>query len=178
MADPQWKRLDSKVLLQHPRLTVVEDTVELPNGHVTNYLRFDRTGDATEIICIRGDEILLQREYSYPTGEWLYQLPGGGIQPNETPLQACKRELREESGVVATDYQDLGQFYTLPRRASTKMHVFIANYKADTTAEGGDPEEDIKTFWIPIEEVDVMITDGKITNDTLLAAWTLFKNRK
>jgi hypothetical protein len=63
------KRLDSKVLLDHPRTMVVQDSVRLPNGQ----MRLSQKSDAVTVICLRDEQILLQREYSYPAGEFLAQ---------------------------------------------------------------------------------------------------------
>lgn len=92
-----WKCLDSKVLLDHPRMTVMEDTVQLPSGHMTSYVRLSHASDAVTIICLREGQLLLQWEYSYPPGERLLQFPGGKIETNETPEQAAARELKEEN---------------------------------------------------------------------------------
>ena len=92
-ARPVWKCLESKVLLDHPRITVVEDSVELPGGEVTSYVRL-AGHNAVTVVCLRDDEILLQREYSYPVGEVLLQFPGGKIDGSETPgppLANCVR---------------------------------------------------------------------------------------
>lgn len=57
-----WKKLASNVLLKHPRLTVVEDDIQLPDGHTSKYIYFADTNDSAMVIAIKGDSILVQTE--------------------------------------------------------------------------------------------------------------------
>ncbi len=168
-----WKCLDSKVLLDHPRITVVEDTVELPSGHITSYVHLAPGSDAVTVVCLRDNRILLQREYSYPVGEFLLQLPGGKIEEEETPEQAAARELKEESGFAFSRCETLGWYYSNNRRSDSKMYVVLAEDITPVAKTGGDMEEDIEFVWIPVSKLKEMIADGEITNITVLAAWAL-----
>ena len=74
----KWRTQSSQILLDHPRLTVAEDTVELPNGKTIQYIHYPYHGHGGVIVaCRRGDSVLVQQEYSYPVDEVLYQFPGG-----------------------------------------------------------------------------------------------------
>lgn len=172
-ARPTWNCLESKVLLEHPRITVVEDSVELPSGVVTSYVRLAAGDNAVTVICLRDDEILLQREYSYPVGEVLLQFPGGKIDGSETPEHAAIRELREESGFTFSECERLGWYYISNRRSDAKMHVILAKDMTPCEKIGGDAEEDIESFWIPLDKLKGMIAQGEITNFSVLAAWAL-----
>lgn len=169
-----WKKIASKTVFSHPRLTVIEDTVELPSGDQVPYLLFGSSKPAAAVICVRDNKILLAKEYSYPPNEVLFQFPGGAIEKGEEPIEAAKRELAEEVGLSAETVEPIGWFYTNNRRSDQKMHIFVANGCSDTTKQGGDKEEDITSQWVPIEEVERMIRDGLIVNYSLLAAWALF----
>lgn len=174
-ARPVWKRLDSKVLLNHPRITVVEDLVELPGGQVTSYVRLPSSGDAVTVLCLKDDQILLQREYSYPVGEVLLQFPGGKIERGETPEEAAGRELKEESGFAFSRCKSLGWYYISNRRSDAKMYVVLAKEITPAQKTGGDAEEDIESFWLPVSRLKHMIAVGEITNFSVLAAWALLE---
>ena len=174
-ARPAWKRLDSKVLLNHPRITVVEDLVELPGGQVTSYVRLPSSGDAVTVLCLKDDQILLQREYSYPVGEVLLQFPGGKIERGETPEEAAGRELKEESGFAFSRCESLGWYYISNRRSDAKMYVILAKEITPAQKTGGDAEEDIESFWLPVGKLRYMIAGGEITNFSVLAAWALLE---
>lgn len=173
-----WKKISEKLLLKHPRISIYEDEVELPNGNRTNYLRFTNRGDAAQVIVIDDSgKILVQKEYSYPPNEWLYQFPGGKIDDGETPLDGAKRELAEESQYSA-DLTEIGWFYADNRRTDSKFHVFVAkNIKAIST-HSPDDEEEFEHFWFSEEKIDQLIKDGNIKNYSFLAAWAFFKAQK
>lgn len=173
-----WEKISSKVLFKHLRLTVVEDIVQLPNGKQVPYLRFDARTDSVVIICVRNDEVLLQREYSYPTNKVLYQFPGGKVEANETLFDGAKRELREEAGLAPSKIEQIGWFYPDNRRSSAKMNVFLASDLKPVRKKGGDLEEDITSHWITWSELRKKIAVGEICNYSVLSAWAIYISKK
>ena len=172
-----FRKQRSRVVLSHPRLTVVEDDILLPNGSASTYLRFAGTGFAVTLLCRRPDgAFLLQREYSYPPDERLLQLPGGGSRMGEEAEVAANRELMEESGYRAGRLTQLGWFYTDNRRSDSKMHVFLAEDLAEA-ALPPDPGEVVENVWVAEEELERVIRDGEVVNAFLLAAWALYRAR-
>jgi len=129
-AQPTWKCLESKVLLNHPRITVVEDSVELPSGEVTSYIRLASADNAVTVIRLRDEEILLEREYSYPVSEVLLQFPGGKIEGSEFPEHAAARELREETGFTFSECERLGWYYLSDRRSDANVCCFCKRHHA------------------------------------------------
>lgn len=176
-----WKRIHSTKIFEHPQLTLIEDEVELANGHRTAYLRYNTGQQSVTIICIREGCILLQQEYSYPPNAVLYQFPGGKVEKGELILETAKRELEEESHFTCKveAIHELGWYYSNNRRSDAKMHVvLINNPSALEVAIDGDPEEHSISTWIPISEFESMLGEGEITNFSVLAAWTLFKAKQ
>lgn len=170
-----WKKLSSKTLFVHPRITLVEDSVILPAGQEVTYLTFGEMPDSACVICLKDDMVLLQKEYSYPPNEELYQFPGGKVEPNETTAEGALRELAEEAGLKPGAIEKIGWFYVDNRRTDARQHVYVARDCSDTPKVGGDQEEHITSHWVPISRVDAMIKDGSIVNYSLLAAWSIFK---
>ena len=170
-----WRKLGSKLILDHPRLKVFEDKVLLPNGQKINYLHFGKRPDSAMVICQRQDKkILVQFEYSYPPDQWLAQFPGGGGQEKETPLITANRELTEEAGFIAKNLLPLGKYLINNRRSNAYMWVFWGR-KLKKVPRKNDQEENFKYRWYSQEEIDKMIRDGKIKNNHFLAAWSLFQ---
>jgi len=169
-----WKQLSTKEVFAHPRITLLEDEVELPGGSKASYLTFAHTNDSVTIIARKDGKVLLSQEYSYPVGEVLFQFPGGKAEPGEEPMEVAQRELEEETGFKAKQLVPLGWYYPNNRRSKAKMYVFLADDVTEGTKAGGDLEEDIQSAWVTEEDIDNMIRSGEIVNFSVLAAWSLF----
>lgn len=173
-----WKRLASKELFSHPRLTLIEDLVELPNGMETTYLRYKDTGNAVTILC-RNEEgkFLLQREYSYPPNQILNQLPGGSIGLDEDPQEGANRELMEEAKLYAHSLRPLGEYLMDNRRYSARMFLFLAT-NLETRVLSEDPEEVFEHRWISEFEMDELVLKGEVLNVHTLSTWLFYKLKK
>ena len=66
------------------------------------------------------------RQYRYPYGEVLLELPAGKLEKGEDPFECAKRELSEETGFTADDWQSLGAMYTSPGYCSETLHLYLA----------------------------------------------------
>ncbi|MGD8374460.1 MAG: NUDIX hydrolase [Candidatus Woesebacteria bacterium] len=177
MAIKKWKILDQSIIFEHQRITLLEDTVKLPNQKVTKYLRFKHDADAATIIAINNNgQILLQREYSHPPNEVLFQFPGGGIPLDEDIIAGANRELMEECGLSGT-LNKIGECYIDNRRSSGKMHFFVATDLKEAKLSS-DEEEFIEHDWYMPEQVDNLISQGEIKNAFMLAGWTILKQFK
>lgn len=170
----KWKTIHSKTVFQHPRLSLAEDTVELPDGSRVPYLKHISRHDSAMIVCKRDDKFLLQREYSYPPNQVLYQFPGGKVEKGESPKQAAARELVEEAGLESDQLTALGWFYVDNRRSDAKMHVYLVTDPSEVEKRGGDLEEEITSHWVTLAELNDMLKRGEIVNGTLLSAWSLY----
>ena len=104
MKASHWKKLESSEVLNHPRMHLIEDTVELPDGKKTKYIRHApcKSHSVAIIAMNNKGEVLVQKEYSYPPDVIMWQLPGGSMENSEDILQAANRELSEESGFTAS----------------------------------------------------------------------------
>lgn len=170
-----WKTLSSKEIFSHPRLTLVEDEVLLPNGLQTSYLTFKNTGNVATVIC-RDDQgkILLQKEYSYPSRCNHFQFPGGNVPLEEDIAEGANRELMEEVKLKAKKLILLGSYLLNDRRTDARAYVFLAeDFVKSEKAQ--DPEEEIENSWVERSEIERMIVSGEIVALDILAAWTLFK---
>lgn len=171
----KWKFVSRKPLLDHPRMKIVEDSVELPTGKITKYIRETpiEHNSVTVIAINNKNEVLVQQEYSYPPDKIMYQLPGGKMNIDEDIIAAANRELSEESGYIATTSTILGSFYVNNRRSDAKQYVVVCkNIKIKKLHE--DEEEFIESQWLPYAAVKDLVRNGKIVNMNMLAALQLF----
>jgi len=171
-----WKRLSSKVILKHPRLTVVEDEVELLDGTKTDYLRYKNNGNAAIIICKRKDgKLLLQEDYSYPSNKRLIQFPGGWVPKGEQPKVGAKREFVEETGFLPEGLELMGEYLINHRRTDSKMYVFKAKGVKKGKQKLDKEEAGIKNVWLTENEFLNLIKRGLIESHHTLASWALYR---
>lgn len=170
-----WKKIQTKVLLEHPRVLVVEDDVLLPDGHQTQYLRYENLADYATVIAERDGKIAFVKEYSYPLDTFLLQFPEGSFEQEEGVTEAAKRELAEEAALQAQTYSIIGKSPAHHRRETAFQYVLLAQDVSETERKQGDAEEQgIETVWIDKKEVMQKIAGGEIVQKNALAAWSLY----
>ena len=171
-----WKTVSSNEIFNHPRLTLIEDEIILPNGVKTTYLKDKDDGHCSVAIIAKKDgKILLEREYSYPQNQKIFQFPGGRVPKNEKPEEGANRELMEEVGYKANKLELLGNCLINQRRSTQKMYVFLVSDLIEESLEK-DAEEEIEKFWFTEEEIARMIKNNEIIDMYSLASWCLYKN--
>lgn len=171
-----WEIVSSKEIFNHRCLTLIEDEVILPNGHRTTYLKQKDDGSCCATVIAKKDgKILVQREYSYPPNQKIFQFPGGHVPANERAEEGANRELMEEAGYRANKLELLGKYLIDNRRSAQEMYVFLASDLIEQSLEK-DAEEDFESFWFSEDEIIRMIKNGDIANVHFLASWCLYKN--
>ena len=177
MALQKWTHSQRKILFKHPRLTLLEDIVNLPDGTIMPYLRAaPSTKDSVAVIAINEKgEILVQKEYSYPPNEIMWQLPGGGSENNESVVDTARRELREESGYIAKDAKVIGHFFTANRLSDQKQYVVLCTGLSKEKVKP-DQGEFIENYWLRKEDIAHKVARGEITNINFLACLQLFEH--
>ncbi|MFO0971233.1 MAG: NUDIX hydrolase [Candidatus Saccharimonadales bacterium] len=175
MSKPKpWKKISSKQILDDPQLSINEDIVELPNGKRSRYVLHAHTDLHSVLIIAQNSEgkFLVQREYSYPPNEVMWQLPGGAMELGETVKDAALRELAEECGYSSKNVIDLGYFYVQNRKSNRKQYVVICSDLFEHVLEG-DPDEFIELHWLTLKEIHEKVSRGEIVNINFLAALSL-----
>ena len=95
---PHWRRTGSKTVYKG-RLHIVEHSAVLPNGEATTYeVEHFATGAVAVLVRVGGDKVILTHQYRFPLDKWIYDLPGGAINSDESVEEAALRELKEEIG--------------------------------------------------------------------------------
>ncbi len=170
-----WKKLSSRLILDHKRLKVREDRVELPNGKKSTYVHHaSARHHSVAIIAVNKDnQVLIQKEYSYPPDKVMWQLPGGSMKPNETPERAAMRELAEESGYSSEQTTTIGSFFVHNRLSNQKQFVVLCEQLFEQKLVH-DEDEFIENNWMTVKKLKNMITSDQFDNINLLAALNIW----
>lgn len=176
MLTSMFKTLSKKLIYGNRWMELWEDEIEFPDGHKGIYSYTTRV-DAGPMIIPQIDEthVLVLREWRYPIKDWTYCFPAGGVNgPDEPMLEAAKRELKEETGAIASEWTDLGGVLFNPSATTQRMPIFLA--RGITFAEKRpDVEEVITQEILSFDEIEKMIADGRMDNALFLAAWAKLK---
>lgn len=154
--------LDSQLIRAGRILDMRLDHVKVYNGS-TAARELVRHLGAVCIVPVTDDgQIVLERQYRYPIDRVLTELPAGKLDyPGEDPLEAAKRELREETGFRAKEWVFLGDFY--PAAAYSDEHIRM--YLARGLIKGErdlDPDENINVFTLPLDKAADAVMHGEI----------------
>ena len=128
-------------------------------------------GPSVAIVAVDAqDRVVLVRQPRVPAGGTLLELPAGGVEEGEAPLETAKRELAEETGLHGGEWTELAAFFTTPGFCDEKMHLFLARGldEGDAQPEGS---EDIELVRVPLAEVPALVAetqDGKTLAGLLL----------
>ena len=144
-------------------LKVHRDTVRLPDGS-QGEREYIRHPGAVAIVALFDDgKVLLERQFRYPNRREFIEIPAGKLEPGEPHLETAKRELLEETGYIADDWQRLGVIHTAIGYTDETIELFLARGLKQRAAQL-DAGEFLEVLTLDFEEAMAMIRDGRITD--------------
>jgi 8-oxo-dGTP pyrophosphatase MutT (NUDIX family) len=166
-----WITHSTRIVYENPWIRVSESQVTNPSGGPGIYgvVHFRNRAIGVLPIDDEGHTWLVgQYRYTLDTYEW--EIPEGGCPAGESPLEAAKRELREETGLIAAEYRVLFDNLALSNSVSDeRATIFVAT---GLTQAEADPEEteDLKVRRLPLSEAIAMVRRGEITDSISVMA--------
>ena len=148
---------------------VTLDTAQLPNGRLAKREVVLHPGGAAALPLNDDGTVTVVRQYRYPFGTVLTEIPAGKLEPNEDPGKAILRELEEEIGATAEELIDLGCVYVSPGITQEVLHLYLAR---NLTYGECCPDEDefLEIDRIPFEDLFRQVMDGEITDAKTVVA--------
>ena len=110
----QEERLSGKHVFKGRIIDLEVDQIQLPDGHNSIREVINHPGGVAIAALNERDELLMVRQFRYPFRTVLLELPAGKLEPGEIPLEAAKREQKEETGTQAEEYLSLGKYFATP----------------------------------------------------------------
>lgn len=173
--DLNEKRISSETVYRGKILNLRVDSVELPNGKMTAREVVEHAG-AVAVVAQNGEgRLLMVRQFRYPVGKALLEIPAGKIEKGEDPLLCAARELTEETGYEAGEMKHLLSFFSTPGFSDEILHVYLAG---DLIYRGENPDEDefIQVEEVPVERAVEMIGSGEICDAKSIVGILAAKN--
>ncbi len=151
-------------------LHVVRDDITLPNGAPATREMILHNGAVCVVALTEKNEIIMERQFRYPFDDVLWEIPAGKLNDGETdPLEAIKRELREETGYTANNYRFIGTYYPSPAILGEKIYMYLATGLHEGERQLDD-DEFLEVEKIPFDTVIKMILENEIPDGKTQAA--------
>lgn len=168
----KWKVLSTEEVYKDPWIKVRVDKIRRPNGLDGTYSVVSIKG-GIGVVPIDGDgKIHLVGQYRYTTDSYSWEIPQGAFtnfEHTDDPLSTAKRELEEETGIEAKNWEKLALIHTLLGSTNDVVHLFLARGLSFRQAHPDDTET-IKTKKVTFEEFYEMMRNGKITDAASISA--------
>lgn len=171
-------QVSSEAIFQGKFLDINRDTVCLPNGKHTHRIVVRHPGAACVLAVTAQQQVVLVRQWRYPTGEALLEVPAGKLDVNgENPAACALRELAEETPYVADTVELLHTFYTAPGFCNEKMHLYLATNVRVGSSLSADEDEFVETVLLGRTEIRQMLAKNQIQDAKTLIAlqyWLIY----
>jgi ADP-ribose pyrophosphatase len=156
-------KVDSEVAYDGHFLKVQRDLVRLPDGKESRREYIRHPGAVVILPLMDDGTVLLERQFRYPLQDVFIEFPAGKIDPGEDPLECAKRELLEETGYTAAEWQFVCTIHNAIAYSDEHLDIFIA--KGLTAGERKlDEGEFLETFNASVPEMLDWVRAGKITD--------------
>ncbi|MCM3568438.1 NUDIX hydrolase [Neobacillus mesonae] len=157
------------------RFGITVDQVILPNGEEKTFSFLDFAKGVCILPVTENADVICMKQYRHALNSWEWELPAGAIdESDQSPLDAAKRELEEETGYTAEHWLNLGSFYPSPGSTSEEIFLFAAAGLVPTEQKL-ESSELIELHTISMDELKTLIKVGEFKHGAGLAAVLRYK---
>ena len=175
MAIRPWKLISSKKDSSFRIFEMRTDRVISPRTNKEHDFYVLESCEWVNVIPLtREEEVVLIRQYRHGIRQVTLEIPGGLVEQGDSPEETAKRELREETGYMASEMILLGSVHANPAFLNNLCYSYLARDVTLSGAQEQDEKEDIEIVVKPLKEIPRLIKDGEITHSLILAAFYRF----
>jgi ADP-ribose pyrophosphatase len=165
-----WKTLNTEVKFETPWITVTKHDILNPAGKPGIYGVVSFKNIAIGILPLDKDRnTWLVGQWRYPLKQYSWEIPEGGGPHGIDPLVSAKRELKEETGLIAKKYTELSRIHTSNSVSDEYGILYLAQDLEQSEAEP-EESEDLQLKKVPFDEAYQMVMDGRITDSLSMVA--------
>ena len=164
VATGPWLRRSRRVAYENPWITIWHDEVTRPDGAPGIYGIVHYANLAVGVLALdEKDRVLLVGQHRYALDAYSWEIPEGGVPDGESPIEGARRELREETGVDAVEWREMGRSHLSNSVSDEYAILFLATGLTSGVATP-DGTEALEIRWMPFDDVLAMTLDGRITD--------------
>ena len=167
------KKLATQQIYQGRAVNIRVDTVEKSDGRKTTREVVEHSDCIAVVALDKQGNVILVRQFRHAVDRFLLEIPAGGIDPGEEPIDSVRRELQEEIGYFPRKIEKLGGFYTTPGYGTEYLHCFVATDLVPGRLVAEDTE-DIDLVRVYPDEIPRLIASGEICDAKSIAALLMF----
>jgi 8-oxo-dGTP pyrophosphatase MutT (NUDIX family) len=170
-----WRQLRSETVASYRVIDIVKVALEDGAGKPRGDGFTIRCADWCNVVALTPDErVVFVWQYRFGTDSLSLEIPGGMIDPGESPEQAAVRELREETGYEADSIELLLSTEPNPAVQNNRCFTFLARGARKTRATGFDAQEELETTLVPAARVGELLDSGEVTHGIVQGALETF----
>jgi len=167
-----WKRIRSQTDASYHIFSIRTDTTLSPRTGAEHDFYVIESSDWVNVIPITTDQqVVMVRQYRHGSSQVTLEIPGGLVDPGDTPEKAASRELLEETGYQAIEWVKLGAVNPNPAIFSNRCHTFLARNVTKVSGQTPDQTEDIDVVLLPLPDIPGLIRNGVIDHALVIAAF-------
>jgi 8-oxo-dGTP pyrophosphatase MutT (NUDIX family) len=170
-----WQRVRSSIPQSFRVFSVRTDTAVSPRTGIEHEFYIIESRDWVHIIPVTPDQqIVMIRQYRHGSREVTLEIPGGLIEPGDTPQEAASRELLEETGYQSEEWMKIGEVNPNPALFNNRCYTYLALNVEQAKNPSLDQTEDIEAVFIPLSDIPELIQKGIIDHAIVISAFSFY----